>query len=83
MEKEVSPLPFWALETVPSGERNSSRKEKGGNMEIVFTRERETKRTIRFQEVSTNPVVGALYVQKWAMEQLGNPQKIIVKIEKA
>lgn len=37
---------------------------------IEFRREKETKNTVRFQEVEQvgkPPVVGTLYVQKWAV----------------
>jgi len=39
---------------------------------IIFTFEKETKNTIRYQEQTDGkpPVVGSLYVQKWA---LGTP----------
>ena len=52
---------------------------------LVFVTERETKNTVRFQEEATSgkpPVVGTLYVQRWALgEPL--PQRLTVTIEAA
>lgn len=47
-----------------------------------FVREKETKNTIRFQEeVGENPpIIGTLYVQKFAVNKLGNPNKLTVTI---
>jgi hypothetical protein len=54
-------------------------------IEVEFVRERETKNTVRFQEVEsadgTPPAVGTIYVQKYAVRQLGNPDRIRVRIE--
>lgn len=54
-------------------------------IEIEFQRERETKNTIRFEEVESQsgepPVVGSLYLQKWAVKRLGDPQKIRVTVD--
>jgi len=49
-------------------------------MVLVFEREKETKNTVRFQEVPDKgqpPGVGTLYVQKWAA---GNAAKLTVTI---
>ena len=52
-------------------------------MKLTFEQEKETKNTIRFQEVpeaGKPPVIGTLYIQKWAIS--GNiPQTLSVKIE--
>ena len=51
---------------------------------LVFVTERETKNTVRFQEEASGkpPVIGTLYVQRWALgEPL--PQRLIVTIEAA
>jgi len=45
-----------------------------------FTRVRETKNTILFQEDGGDIAVGPLYVQKSALEKLGNPEKLAVVI---
>lgn len=48
---------------------------------IIFEMEKETKNTVRFQEVSEGkpPVIGTLYVQKWALPK-PVPQKITVTL---
>lgn len=48
---------------------------------LTFTREKDTKNTVRFQEEAVEnqaPVIGALYVQKWAV---GDAAKIKVTVE--
>lgn len=50
---------------------------------ITFTLERETKKTIRYEEAAptgTAPVVGTLYVQKWALGE-EPPKSVTVTIE--
>lgn len=48
-------------------------------------RERETKNTVRYEEVPSEdgmpPVIGTLYVQKWVLRRLGDPEEITVTIE--
>ena len=48
---------------------------------LTFELERDTKNTYRFQEVAKGepPLIGTLYVQKWAFEN--KPQTIIVTIK--
>jgi hypothetical protein len=44
------------------------------SIEITFEEERETKNTVRFQEIVSGdetPTIGTLYVQKAAVERLG------------
>lgn len=50
-------------------------------IERVFEFEKETKNTIRYAEVGDGqpPVIGTLYVQKWALK--GSPKKLKVTIE--
>ena len=51
---------------------------------ITFETEKETKNTIRYSEVPANgepPKVGTLYLQKWAVQKLGSPDKIKVTVE--
>ena len=51
---------------------------------LTFTIEKETKNTIRYQEQTVAgkpPVIGTLYLQKWAVGE-DPPQKITVTIEK-
>ncbi len=54
-------------------------------LELSFQRERETKNTVRFEEQVTDapPVVGTLYLQKYALNRLGNPDCLRVAIEAA
>lgn len=49
---------------------------------LVFTVERETKNTVRYQEeaIGKPPVVGTLHVQRWALGQ-PVPQRLTVVIE--
>ena len=52
----------------------------------MFVIEKETKNTYRYKEVEGEepPVIGSLYVQKWAAKQLNGgdvPRKIKVVIE--
>jgi hypothetical protein len=52
-------------------------------MEIVreFSKEKETKNTVKFEEkppAGQPPVIGALYLQKWAV---GKAEKVTVKVE--
>ena len=54
-------------------------------LELSFQRERETKNTVRYEEQVTDapPVVGTLYLQKYALNRLGNPDRLRVTIEAA
>lgn len=50
-------------------------------LERVFELEKETKNTIRYAEVAEGqpPVIGTIYVQKWALK--GTPEKVKVTLE--
>ena len=52
---------------------------------IHLRKERETKNTIRFEELENEegnpPLIGTLYVQKWALKRLGNPEKVTLRLE--
>ena len=52
-------------------------------IEREFEIERETKNTIRYEEVAAGqpPAIGTLYVQKWALK--GSPKRLKVTIEAA
>lgn len=52
-------------------------------MTATFVVEKETKNTIRFSEEPADgpPITNTIYVQKWAIANLGNPDKIRVTIE--
>jgi hypothetical protein len=50
-------------------------------MEVRFKREKDTKNTVRFQEVEGKgkpPVVGTIYVQKWFA---GDRQELTIEIK--
>lgn len=52
-----------------------------GTRELLFAREKETRNTVRYQEQAPDgqpPVIGYLYVQKWAA---GEAERIRVTIE--
>jgi hypothetical protein len=50
-------------------------------IERDFELEKETKNTIRYAEVAEGqpPIIGTLYVQKWALK--GSPKKLKVMID--
>lgn len=51
---------------------------------LEFVEDRPTKNTVKFSErpAEDGPfAVGTLYVQKWAMRDLGNPRGVRVTIE--
>lgn len=54
---------------------------------VVLDREKETKNTVRFAERENAeglpPVLGTVYVQKYAVRRLGDPSSIRVTVEKA
>lgn len=53
---------------------------------VRFKRERETKRTMRFQELvedDQHPAIGALYVQKPTYAELGSPETVSVQVTAA
>ncbi len=54
-------------------------------IEILFTEEKATKNTIRFEEDLDSegkpPKIKTLYLQNWVLKGLGNPKKIKVTIE--
>jgi len=54
-------------------------------LELSFERERETKNTVRYEEQVTDepPVVGTLYLQKYALNRLGNPDRLRVTVDVA
>jgi len=53
-------------------------------LKVSFTKERETKNTVRFEEEpreGASTVIGTLYVQKQALLELGSPSRLNVVIE--
>ena len=55
----------------------------GKILTATFSKERETKNTVRFAEDGNSPIMGTLYLQNSASEQLGGADKIKVTIEAA
>jgi len=55
------------------------------NVTIQLRKERETKNTIRFEEMENAegnpPLIGTLYVQKWALKRLGDPGRLTLTLE--
>jgi len=54
-------------------------------LELVFTVEKDTKNTRRYQEEATDgpPVIGTLYVQQWALRKLTGgrlPERVRVRV---
>ena len=48
-----------------------------------FVLEKETKNTRKFEEVpepGQPPIVGSLYLQKFVLERLGNPETVTITI---
>jgi hypothetical protein len=57
----------------------------GGDMEplmLTLHRARETKNTVRYEEPETDQpmVIGTLYVHKWAVHRMDDPEAITVTI---
>ena len=53
-------------------------------LERVFEMEKETKNTIRYQEQSAEgqpPVIGTIYIQKWAMKGIPKTVKVTLEAE--
>ena len=49
-------------------------------VKLVFSKEKETKNTVKFTEEGDSPIIGSLYVQKSAIAGLGNPDKVEVTV---
>ena len=52
-------------------------------LEVTFDKDRETKNTVRFEERAGEdpPMVGTLYLQRWALRRLGDPTVLRVQID--
>ena len=53
-------------------------------LQLTLRRAKETKNTVRCEEPESDrpTVVGALYLQKWAVHRLDDPETITVNIER-
>ena len=49
-------------------------------MSMRFEFEKETKGTIRYREISENPVIGTVYIKKAKLKELGLTGKEAIKI---
>jgi hypothetical protein len=51
-------------------------------MKLTLRRAKETKNTVRYEESEGDqpPVIGTLYLQKWAVHRLEDPETITVTI---
>lgn len=63
----------------------AQQKQEAKTLRIPFIRERETKNTVVYTEATEEaPMIGTLYVQKWAVKKLGSdgslPAGLIVTI---
>ena len=52
---------------------------------VTFQREKETMHIVRFQEVvgdGPGPMIGTVYIAKWAMDLIDNPEQIVLEIRR-
>lgn len=49
-------------------------------MSIKFEFEKETKGTVRYREISEDPVIGTLYIKKSKLKELGLTGKEVIEI---
>jgi len=51
-------------------------------LQVTLRRTKETKNTVRYEESESDQpmVIGTLYVQKWAVHRLEDPETITVSI---
>jgi hypothetical protein len=54
-------------------------------LEVTLRRAKETKNTVRYEEPESDQpmVVGTLYLQKWAVHRLEDPETLTVTIARA
>ena len=54
-------------------------------LKVTLRRARETKNTVRYEEPESDQplVIGTLYMQKWALKRLGDPEVLTVTIADA
>jgi hypothetical protein len=51
-------------------------------LQVTLRRAKETKNTVRYEEPESDQplIIGTLYVQKWALHRLDDPETITVTI---
>ena len=54
-------------------------------LKVILRRAKETKNTVRYEESESDQpmVIGTLYVQKWAIHRLEDPEAITVTIARS
>ncbi len=54
-------------------------------LRMTLRRAKETKNTVRYEEPESDQpiVIGTLYLQKWALHRLGDPETVTATIERA
>ena len=54
-------------------------------LRMTLRRAKETKDTVRYEESESDQsiVIGTLYLQKWALHRLGDPETVTVTIARA
>ncbi len=54
-------------------------------LRMTLRRAKETKNTVRYEEPESDQpiVIGTLYLQKWALRRLGDPETVSVAIERS
>jgi hypothetical protein len=67
------------LNEADSSRRNNKMAERI-KKELVFDFDRDTKNTVKFQEEGAVPCIGPLYIQKHALQTLGNANAKKVKV---
>ncbi len=52
------------------------------NVTAKFTPAKETKNTVKYDEIVDDkpPIIGSLYLQKYIVKQLGNPDELTVTV---
>src|ERR1019366_9383001 len=88
--KRQSPNGRCPAELMPGGARLRSPSDAGSEepmepLTATLNRARETKNTVRYEEPETDQplVIGTLYVHKWAVKRLEDPEVITVTIAAA
>lgn len=53
-------------------------------LEILLEKVKETKNTVRYEETGDGPpVIGNIYIQKWAVNKAGLGDRIVVEVKPA
>jgi hypothetical protein len=52
-------------------------------LKVTLKRAKETKNTVRYEEPEGGepPIIGTLYLQKWATHRLGDPEMVTVTVD--